>query len=109
MQHEPSGLLGDVQGAMNLPRTDAVLGIGNHPDGRKPLLQGKRRVLKNRADFGGKLTAWMLGLALPTALSRKEVNIGTTAGRANYALGPAFSGHAPERIVRIGKGDDCFL
>src|ERR1039458_10854120 len=46
MHHEPCGLLSDAKRTGDLARRDSVLGVGKQPDGRKPLLQTERRVLK---------------------------------------------------------------
>ena len=36
VEHEPSCLLGDPDGPMDFVGANAVLGIGNHPNGRQP-------------------------------------------------------------------------
>ena len=42
LQHEPRRLLGDANGAVNFPRTDAVLAVGDKPHNGEPLLKRNR-------------------------------------------------------------------
>src|SRR5579863_1719747 len=39
VEHKPSGLLGDLQGAVEFPRRHAIAIAGNHPHCRKPLIK----------------------------------------------------------------------
>src|SRR5712692_8724532 len=50
MEHKPRTLLSDAQCTVNLPRTDAVFAIRNHPHRAEPLIQRDRRILKDGAD-----------------------------------------------------------
>jgi len=51
MQHEPCGLLGNFQVAVQLPRANPILAVADHPDRDHPLVESKSGVLKDRADF----------------------------------------------------------
>lgn len=55
VHHEPRRLLCDADGPMEFHRTDASARTGQQPDCRKPLVQAKRRILKDRASFDAKL------------------------------------------------------
>src|SRR5262249_46955478 len=47
VEHEPSGLLSKANGSANLIGRDAVLGIGDEPNARKPFPQGEGGILKD--------------------------------------------------------------
>ena len=51
LQHEPSRLLGDAKSAVNLHAANAVLAVDDHPKGHHPLIQSKRRVLKDGSNL----------------------------------------------------------
>jgi hypothetical protein len=102
MQHEPSSLLGDAKSAGQLARTDAVLGIDNHPDSRKPLVEAKGRLLKDRALLNRELTT--AALTEPTTARSHEGDIGSIASRATHlAVRPVDRGHEGQRPVRVSK------
>src|SRR5271157_6126978 len=63
MEHEPCRLLSNTKRPMQFVRTDSVLTVGQHPHGRKPLLQRKRRVLKDCPDLERELRARMASIA----------------------------------------------
>src|ERR1035437_1193333 len=50
VHHEPCGFLGDLQPAMDLEGTDAVLATDNQPSCAEPLLKRNRGVLKDRSE-----------------------------------------------------------
>ncbi len=69
MAHEPSGLLSDAKSPVDLVAGNAVLGVHNQPDSRKPLVQSKRGVFKNRAHLGRELL--LAGSAVPQAAGER--------------------------------------
>ena len=109
MQHEPSGFLSYADGAVNLPRANPVLAIGNHPDSRKPLVQSERRVLKDSSDLYAELEFRMASFALPETARGYEGNLFASASRARDAIGPSARHQIVQAIVGIGEIDDRFL
>jgi len=110
MQHEPRGLLTDSESAVNLPRRDAILGVGNEPHCSEPLVQANGRILEDSSDFDGKLAALMMGSALPTKILRQKTHAGTTAGWAFHdAIRPALGGQIFQAICRVGEVYDGLL
>lgn len=109
MQHEPRGFLGDAERPVNFVGADAVLAVGDHPNGDKPLIERERRVLKDSPDLYRELLARMLRLALPHAPSGNETNIFASASWALDAIGPAALDHELEAVVRVGEVNDGLL
>lgn len=103
VKHEPCGFLSDTQSAGNLIGTDAILPIGNHPNGDKPLIQRQSRILKDSPDFDAELFPGMLAFALPHAASRDKANFVTPASGALDAIGPAPLNHEVEAVIEIGE------
>ena len=60
----------DAKGAAQLVRRDAVLGIGNQPNGGEPLVKAKARVLEDGANLERELA--ITNTALSDATSRAE-------------------------------------
>jgi hypothetical protein len=110
VEHEPCGLLADSQAAMNLPRRDTVLGVGNEPHCRQPLIQADGRILEDGSDLDGKLTARMMGSALPAEMLGEETHAGAAAGRAlQDAIRPALCRQILEAVFGAGEVNDGFL
>lgn len=103
MEHEPSGFLCDTESAVNFPRANTILAVGNHPDRGKPLVQTERAILKNGSDLDGELPPRMLHLAFPNSASRNESHIGASASRTRDAIGPAALNDVVKAVVRIGE------
>jgi hypothetical protein len=109
VKHEPSRLLGNADGAGQFVGADAVLGIGDHPDGGEPFVQGDRRVLEDGSDLHRKLALGVLVLALPEATSRDVAHVvPATGGALNYAIGPAERHHEFLTNVRVGEVTNGF-
>jgi hypothetical protein len=86
--HEPSRLLGHAQRTAQLVRRDAVLGVGDQPNGWKPLIEAKRRVLEDGPYLERKLT--LTALALPNLARRQERSLVVAATGADHrAISPA--------------------
>src|SRR6266404_2948580 len=109
LEHEPRGLLSNLEAAMNLPRANAVLGIGEQPHCAEPLVEANRRVLKDRSHLDAELCARMASLALPHAARRYKANFVRAAVRAYNAVRPAAGDYVGKAIVRVGKVDNRFL
>ena len=94
MEHEPRSLLRHTKRAVKFRRRDAVLAVQEHPDCREPLLQGDRRVLKDRASLQREARFRVLRIALPDAILGKVADLFRTAFRALYlAIRPAQIHH----------------
>jgi len=65
--------LANSDGAVNFPRTDAVLAVANHPHGHKPLAQTDGRVFKDGSHFDTELLPALF--ALPAFLTGKPVMV----------------------------------
>jgi hypothetical protein len=51
MIEEPSGLLSDANGPVNLIAADSIFAVHNLPHGRQPLVQADRRILHDGSDL----------------------------------------------------------
>src|SRR4051794_18292975 len=51
VEHMPSALLSHANGAGQLATADSVLGVGDAPHGREPLVQPEWRILKDGPHF----------------------------------------------------------
>src|SRR5262249_44287802 len=102
-QHEPRGFLGYAKGARQFVAADAVLAVGEQPEGREPLLQTDGGVFEDGPDLEGELRAGMLRVALVAPLSLQIGDVVGPAGRAGYrAVGPpdSFDGLAAIAVIR---------
>ena len=110
VKHKPCGFLADSQAPVNLPGRDAVLGVGDEPHSGKPLIEADGRILENGSDLDGKLTARMMGSALPSEMLCEKTDTGAAASRAlHYAVWPALFGQIFEAVLRAGKVYDGLL
>jgi hypothetical protein len=110
VKHKPRGFLADSQCSMDLPGRDAVLGIGDKPHCRQPLIQADRGVLKDGSDLDGKLPLWMMGTALPAELILQETDaLAPTSRTFHHAIQPALFGQIFEAIFWAGKVEDGFV
>jgi hypothetical protein len=110
LKHEPSSLLADSNSAMNFIARNAVLAVGKLPHGEQPLVEGDRRIFKDRADLDGKLGLRVAGLALPKPTGFQEANLVRSAGRADdFAVLPSPSGQIANAVLWIREINDCFL
>ena len=118
-QHEPRSFLSDAQSAAEFVTADAVLAVGEQPEGRKPLLKANRGVLEDGTDFERELRLRVLRVALPAALAGEVGYVVGAAGRAaDHAVGPAdrFDGFPAVLVIRekenrfaegLGRGCGC--
>src|SRR5688572_4732189 len=105
-QHEPRGFLGDVEGPAHFVGADPILGVGNQPQGREPLVQPERGILEDRADLDGELLAAGLCAALPDPPGRQKAGIVGPAMGAFHAIGPAESSQEPDGVVGVREVDN---
>jgi hypothetical protein len=110
VEHEPCGFLSDAKSAANFIGTHAVLAVRNHPNSDKPLVEWKRRILKDSPDLCRELPFGMDTLALPLALILEEHDILTSAGGAHHdAIRPADFHHEVKAIIGIVEEDNRLL
>jgi hypothetical protein len=109
MIHEPSGLLSNPDGPVNLIGRYAVFAVHNLPHRHEPLRQGERRVLENGPSLGRKLASIVLSAALPTVILRKVRDVLGAATGAFHAIRPTARYHILAAVVRIREIFDCVL
>ena len=90
VEHEPRGLLSHAERAAEFVRGDAVLGVGDEPNGGEPLVEAERGVLEDRPDLDGDLL--LTALALPDSAGSQVGVLGPLAAGADGAVGPAELG-----------------
>ena len=107
--HEPRGLLGNSDGAVNLVGTDSIFAVHNLPHGHEPFVQAERRVFKDGPGLCGELAVFVARAALPAIVLLKERNALGAATRAFNAIRPAPRYNVFAAVDRIGEVDDGFL
>src|SRR5258708_11211242 len=65
MQHEPCGLLSDLESAAHFIGTHSIFAVGAHPSCRQPLVDADGGILKDGAHLDGELPLGMVSGALP--------------------------------------------
>ena len=108
MQHEPCGFLCDPKSAVNLPATDSVLSIDDHPYCGHPLVESKRGVLKNGSNLDGELLFASLTEPMPPSLNERMLVIAATRTQ-NPSIWPAKVHGIDESPLRIGEVNDGLL
>lgn len=90
VQHEPRRLLRDLERPSEFVRRDTVTVARDQPNGGKPLVEPDGRVLKDRADLGGKDA--LAFVAVPTTALHHVRDLGrsTAHARARNAVRPAY-------------------
>jgi hypothetical protein len=106
MEHEPCGLLGKSEGAVNLIRTDAVLASCQHPD-RHPFVHAERRIFKDSSNLDRKLL--FAAVAEPYTPSLDEGMLLRSATWAvNLGVWPAKLDSIAESSIGVGEVlDQC--
>lgn len=111
VKHEPRRFLGDAERPANLVTANSVLSVRDEPNARKPFIQTKRGIFKDRSDLNRELALRMPSAALPTELILEKANFGTATSRTYNTVGPL--GTARNEIVQAILGDrkeqNCFL
>ena len=109
VEHEPGCLLSDADGPVNFVGADAVLSVGNHPDGRKPLVQSYRAVLEDGPDLDRELPPGMFAPAFPYPPGGDEPDIIAATGGTGYnAVRPSDVDHEVQADIGIGEVADGF-
>ena len=103
VKHEPCCLLRDTQGAVNFPRRNAILAIGDHPHHGQPLIQSKRRVLKDTSGLDAELRFGMASLALPETAGRNERYILAATSRTDHAIRPAAKRKVVNAVIGVSE------
>src|SRR6202023_3133276 len=109
VKHEPCSFLSNAKRAVKLPRANAVLVVDDHPDGRQPFVQAKRRVLEYRSGLQAELWAVVLAVALPHArLFEIDHVVGISARTAYNAVRPAKFHHECATVLEVLEVDNRF-
>lgn len=107
MEHEPRGLLGDLDRPRELVAADPILAVHDQPHGREPLGQADRAPLEDGADLDREL---LLAVpALPNATGGQEAHVLGVARRALGTVLPTEGGNEVmgDLLVReVGNGFD---
>ena len=111
VQHEPCGLLANLQGAVNFPATNTVLSVGKHPRRGEPLIKADRRFLEERANLDGEFTLGMMDCTLPRlSLGVEGADALRTTVRADdLAIRPAASGQVGNAVIHAVEVEDSLL
>src|SRR5262249_29254659 len=109
VQHEPCGLLGDSQSAVDFVGTDSVLAVRNHPHSDKPLIERDCGIFHDGSDLRRELFARMLALALPEIASREEAHVFAGASWTGDTVGPAALDHERATVVGVPEIEDGLL
>ena len=108
VKHEPSCLLSDTETSGDFVGTNAILGISNHPDSGKPLVQTDRAILKDCANLDRELLLGMMFFTFPYSTSGYKSDICASASRASHAVRPAQLDHEVQTDIRVREVFDCF-
>ena len=106
---EPSGLLGDADGAMNFVGTDAVFAVHNLPHRREPLVQAERGVFHDGSGLQRELRGAVLLPAVPAVVLLQKQHVLTAAARTGNAVRPSARYEVLPAVDRIGEVDYGFL
>src|ERR1019366_6617552 len=110
MQHEPCGLLSDVQIAGKFATADAILAVGEKPQSGKPLIKADGGILAHTSNLHGEFALRMMAGASPSAAMRPEFYFVRAASWASdRAIRPAANGQIVNAVVGIREVNDCFL
>jgi hypothetical protein len=99
MHHEPSRLLSNANGPRYLAGANSVLAVADHPESAHPLIESKRRILKDSSDLESELFL-ALGAKPDTSRFDKRVPLGAAARTLDYAVRPT----KVERILKAAFG-----
>ena len=109
MQHEPSGLLCDLQTAMHFIRADTVFATGDQPHCREPLLKLDRGIFKNCPGLQRELYVVVFAVALPDAFFGDPKHfLGLAARTLHLATRPAQFHHEITAMVEVIEPHDSF-
>lgn len=106
--NKPGGFLSNAKRAVHLVGADTVLGVGDQPDGREPLVEADWTILEDGAHLDRELLARVLVLALPQATGSDEAGLIPPAGGAANAVPPAQGRHELQAHIGIGEVPDGF-
>jgi hypothetical protein len=106
MKHEPGSLLGNLQIAGDLVRTNAVLAVSDHPHCAEPLIKLDGAVFKDSPDFHRELLTAIK--ASPCAARLNVRQSLTFAARALWPFRPLSGGNRLYAYLRAREVLDCF-
>lgn len=79
MHHEPGGFLGDAKTTSDLIGRNAILGIGQHPERKEPIIQLNRTILEDGPYLGAVLLPAQFAL-----IDRPRLHIAVFMGSAAW-------------------------
>ena len=113
LQHQPCGLLSNIQGACDVVRTNPFFAVAEHPHSDKPLVQRNRAVLKNGPDFARELfTAFETRPHQTRFQKRQPFGLATRTLRAiwPFGLGDGFkAGQWVRKVTDCLHQTDVFI
>jgi len=104
MEHEPTGLLSDVERPRQFVGADAVLAVRQHPQRGEPLVEPNGAILKDRPELDRELPSAIA--ALPDAAGFEEAGIRRFAGGATDALRPTQRREEGQRDIGVREVAD---
>src|SRR5690242_5153130 len=109
MQHEPCGLLSDLQIAGEFIRANPVLAIDEQPHCGKPLVQANGGILKDSSNFDGELPLGMVTTALPDTPRCVVLHFARPASWTDNTVRPTAASKIISAVVEIREINNCFL
>src|SRR6185437_15936206 len=108
LQHEPCGLLGDSQSAVNFQTAHTVFAIDQHPKSSHPLIERDWRILHYSSNLEGELLIAVI--AKPDAASLDERMLRSLAtGTGHFSIWPAQFDRILKTAFRVGKVNNRLL
>lgn len=101
VQHEPSGLLGDAEGACEFVRGRSVLRVGEQPQGRKPLAERDGAMLEDRVRLGREVPATVLAAPNAARLNWLYGRRAASRSRAGHAVRPTAGNDVRQGAVGV--------
>jgi hypothetical protein len=109
MEHEPRGFLSNSDGTVNLPRTNPVPVIRDHPHRSQPLVETEWRIFKDSSGLDGELATIVALIALPAIVLFLKDYIVRSATRTYDAIRPAARNYVLAAMDRNGEINNRFL
>jgi hypothetical protein len=90
VEHEPCGLLSNLNVFGDFVATDSVFAVGDHPHCHEPFVERDGGIFHDGSDLDGELALGVMAGALPDAAISVELHLVRSASRTDHAaIGPA--------------------
>jgi len=103
MEHEPRGLLGDIQVAGDFVAANPIFAIDYEPHGHKPLIERERTVLEDRTNLDRELPPIVFLAAFPESPCFQEADFFGAASRTANTVRPTGSHQQRQCAVTVGE------